>query len=679
MTATEPRASQLASRPGTGDARDSGESSRPVGFRADIDGLRAVAIILVVAYHAGIPGFAGGFIGVDVFFVISGFLIMTQLDRELVARGTVRLRTFWARRARRLVPAAAVTTLFVVIASQFAFSALRWQPVAVQGLATTFYLSNELFRRASTDYFAPSILSSPLLNTWSLAVEEQFYLVWPMLLVLVAAVFPRPGVAGRRVRVIAVATVSVLSFAFSQRALQVDQPTAYFAALSRAWEFGVGALLALLAGYLRTWSTRRTRTAAVLGVVVLVWAMATISDLTAYPGSAAVLPVLAAAGIIIAGAGRDLLPARTLGCAPLQAIGRLSYSWYLWHWPVMVIGTAWLSNQSVGLRTTLVLVSLVPAFLTYRYLETVLRRAPSLVASNKRTAAVMLTFVAVVATCCCLLWVRGSVAVSDPYVQRLVDARADSPALPGECATNDVDQLLASCQRGDPLGTTTVLLVGDSHAAHWLPAFDEAGKANHFRVVASMMGVCPSVSDGYRGEAAECATKIAGVPTLLSQLHPDLVVLANSVGYLDTVYGPDGQVAADPVLAWQQGVTDRAEELRRLGIPLLIIQDTPGTLADPNECLAKQRDDAACESTIDEQLQTLAPMRQAEAGGVAAAGWGTLWDPLPLLCPNGTCELEDHGRLVYTDEHHLTNTESRALQAPIADAVRRALDRTPTS
>src|SRR5262249_11463045 len=157
------------------------------------------------------------------------------------------------------------------------------------------------------------------------------------------------------------------------------------------------------------------------------------------------------------------------------------------------------------------------------------------------------------------LWFRGSAAVSYPYVQRLVDARADSPALPGECATNDVDQLLASCQRGDPLGTTTVLLVGDSHAAHWLPAFDEAGKANHFRVAASVMGVCPSVSDGYRTEAAACATKIAGTPALFSELHPDLVVLANSVGELGSVYGPDGQVAADPVLAWQQGVTDRAE------------------------------------------------------------------------------------------------------------------------
>jgi peptidoglycan/LPS O-acetylase OafA/YrhL len=655
--------------------RRSRRRTEPVsGFRPDIDGLRAVAIVLVVLYHAGVSGFAAGFIGVDIFFVISGFLIMTQLDRELGATGTLRLPTFWARRARRLIPAAAVTVMFVVVASQFVYSSFHWQTVATEALAATFYVSNELYRNASTDYFAPALTASPLLNTWSLAVEEQFYLVWPTLLVLVAKAVPVRG-NGRRNRIVVVSVVTGLSFLFSQRLLSVDGATAYFSALSRAWEFGIGALLALLISHFRTWSRGRTRPLAVLSVILLGWAMLTITDLTPFPGWAAVLPVLAAAAIIVAGAGRDDVPARTLGCAPLQALGRLSYSWYLWHWPMMVLGSIWLQSETTTTRLGLVLIALVPAFLTYRYLELVLRRAPSLVRSNRRTAGVMIAFVLVVTSASAVLWVRGDIATADPYLQRLAAARADVQELKGECATDSVDDLLANCVWGDPHGSSTVLIIGDSHAAHWIPAFDEVGRTQGLRVVVSMQGSCPSFGDGFHGQRPTCTTKIAGTDAMITQLRPALTVFANSVGYLGSLIDRDGHLVPDDQEAttWQRGVEARADELKRLGVPMLIMLDTPRNQEDPIDCLAKTRDVTQCQSTTAQQEAILGDMHGAERAAVASAGWGSLFDALPYLCHDGICPLDDQGRLVYADQHHLTTAESRSLASPVGRAVAAAL------
>ncbi len=657
--------------------------SAQTGFRPDIDGLRAVAIILVVAYHAGLPHFGSGFIGVDVFFVISGYLIMTQLDKELQATGRVRLATFWARRARRLVPAAAVTTIAVVIVSQFVYSPFHWQPVATEALATTFYVSNELFRRASTDYFAPALTSSPLLNTWSLAVEEQFYLLWPSLLVLTAKLASNgkhvgPGSArehARRTRIVVVGTVMALSFLFSQQLLASNPQSAYFASLSRAWEFGVGAMLALLVASFRSWTPRRTRTIGVIGIALLVWAIATITEQTAYPGWAALLPVLATAAAIVAGAGHDLLPARTLGWRPLQAIGRVSYSWYLWHWPVMILGIRALGRDDVPTKTELVLFSLVPAYLTYRFLESRLRRAPALVASNRRTAAVMLSFVAVVSIAAGLLWIRGESAMSDPYMQRLAAARNDAPALPPACATNDVTVLQTSCVRGDPSGSSTVLLIGDSHAAEWLPALDEVGKTQGLRIIASVQGVCPGVGDGYAGETPECATKIAGTDQLITDLRPSLVVMSNSVWYRGTLIDKSGDLLApdDQAAGWQRGVEERARRVASYGGRFLLFQDTPSNTSDPNECLGRTRDMAGCQSTRAYQESVQGPIRKAQADGLAAAGSGTLFDPLPYLCGEDVCPLERDGRLVYTDQHHLTDATARSLAGPVGEAISHAL------
>jgi peptidoglycan/LPS O-acetylase OafA/YrhL len=647
---------------------------RSVGFRADLDGLRAIAIGVIVAYHAGISGFGGGFIGVDVFFVISGFLIMGQLDRELVGTGTLHLPTFWARRARRLVPAAVATVLFVVVASQIVYSALHWQTVATEGLAATFYLSNELYRNASTDYFAPALTASPLLNTWSLAVEEQFYLVWPVLILLAGRVLPSRW-DRRRLRIGVVATVVVLSFWFGLRMLDVDTPTAYFSALARAWEFGVGALLALTVSHLRRIGPAASRLLLIGGLGLLGWGLLTINDQTVFPGWAAVIPVLGTAAMIAGGSGPDQLAARTIGCRPLQAVGRISYSWYLWHWPVMVLGTFVLNTTATPAKTALVLLSLAPAYFTYRLLEIRLRHAPRLVASNRRTAAVMLAFVLVAAVACAGLWVRGAVATSDPYVQRLAAASADVEDLKPECATDVVADLLTNCVWGDPAGSRTALIIGDSHAAHWLPALDVIGHQQQLRVVGSIQGSCPSLGYGYQPELPTCVSKIAGTPELIRRLHPDLVIVANSVGYVCCLLGPDGQlVGNDANLAtWQQGTADRATQLKSLGVPLLIISDTPRFPKDPIDCLVTTRDEHACDATAADEESILGGMHRAEQAAVAQVGWGTFFDANPLLCRDGVCPLEDDGRVMYADGHHLTTAESRALAPPLGDAVGRAL------
>ena len=352
----------------TGDAR----------FRPDLEGLRGLAILLVLVCHARLPGGEAGFIGVDVFFVLSGFLITGLLVEDGERTGRIHLGAFYARRIRRILPAAVVVLASTLLAAQLILSPLDLPRVADDGLAASLSLANIRFAVDATDYFAP-VGASPMLHYWSLAVEEQFYLLWPVLL-LAASRLGRPRVTMTTLAVV----ILVGSFLASLAMTSTSGPWAYYSLPTRAWELAAGGLLALAS----PWSSwlRGPIAAAVgwLGVGLLVVGLGVIHPTTAYPGMAALLPTLGAVAVIASGGGAGSPGSILLGTAPFRWLGRVSYSLYLWHWPILVLGPMALGLAStedggVGgdlpVRLGLVMVAVVLAALTWRLVEEPFRRA----------------------------------------------------------------------------------------------------------------------------------------------------------------------------------------------------------------------------------------------------------------------------------------------------------------
>ena len=412
---------RVATAPRPASRRSSPASGRAVlpqkQFRSDIEGLRAVAVIAVVFFHAGVPGVGGGYIGVDVFFVVSGFLITGLLWREASTTGTVGLATFYGARARRLLPAAVTVLVATCVASVVLLPPLQARSVIGDGIASALYAGNYRFAIQGTDYLTADAPPSPLQHYWSLGVEEQFYLLWPALIIgtawLLARLARRTGVgASRSVApyVLVLGVLATVSFMVSLAWTDTWPSWAYFSLPTRAWELAVGGLIALTA---TAWRHLPGPSAAVVGwggLALIVVTCTQIGEETPYPGTTALLPVLGTALVIGAGcATTELGVGRVLSKPAMRAIGRLSYSWYLWHWPVLLLAPA-LVGQPLGLagRLAMVVVSFVLAILTLHLVENPVRFATGLTASAQRSlvAGGVLTALAV-AACLVLLMVSA--------------------------------------------------------------------------------------------------------------------------------------------------------------------------------------------------------------------------------------------------------------------------------
>ena len=347
-------------------------TSPGVPHRDDIQGLRAIAVLTVIASHAGVPFLPGGFVGVDVFFVISGFLISQLLFREVEKSGKVSIPAFYARRARRILPAATLVTIATIVASAIWLSAVDLLAVVKDALWATFFAANIHFAAVGTDYFAQEEPPSPLQHYWSLSVEEQFYLVWPALL-LVLVLLARGRGLPRRLVFGVLLTITVASFAWSVVYTSSDPIAAYFSTTARAWELGLGALAALVATSVAGRLPGLVRGLLCgAGLVLIGVACVAYGESTPFPGSAAAVPVVGSALVLLAGAtaGPQPLPMRALGVLPMRVVGDWSYSLYLWHWPVLIIAARQVDGD-LGFWRTLacVVVVFVLSALTYRLVE----------------------------------------------------------------------------------------------------------------------------------------------------------------------------------------------------------------------------------------------------------------------------------------------------------------------
>ena len=667
--------------------------ARP-GLRADIQGLRAVAVAAVLLDHTGIPGFAGGFTGVDVFFVISGFLITGHLLRERAERGRIAFPAFYARRARRLLPAALTVVAATVAAALLLMSPLRIAGVAQDAIATALYAPNLRFAILQTDYLAGSE-PSPFQHYWSLGVEEQFYLLWPLLLAALAALAARPW--ARRLTthgvVAGVAVLGAASFALCLALAQVSQPWAFFSLPTRAWELAAGALVACAA----TAPARVPRVIGAVGawagLVAILGGIVLLDGRAGWPGPLALVPVLGTAAVIGLGPSAGPLgPERALSPAPLQWTGRVSYSLYLVHWPLVVLAAERLSPVGalpLWAGAAIVIVSPALAWMLHRFVEEPLRRPRALATSEPR--AHRRTLLAMAATSLVVAAVAGGagsavaaqpIAVSraapdgplgrlpagTPYVpSNLAPTILGAAADTGEIYANGCQQSksaaeLITCDFGAESGSTRIALFGDSHAGRLFPALERVAEEAGARLTTVTKSGCRSIDTvaAWAGSDADCTAWRDAALAALAADPPDVVVIADHIGPMP------GRDPAAVQRDWEEGIEAVLAELSSETVPVLV-QDNPELPFSAPQCLARHVQDAGrCAVPREEALN---PAVRAAIGAVAARTRAEVVDLTDAMCNAATCPAIIGATLVYSDEHHLTATFGAALAAPLGEAL----------
>ena len=453
-------------------------------YRPDIDGLRAIAIISVVFNHAGFYGFSGGYVGVDIFFVISGFLITSQLFNEAVTRGRLRLGAFYARRVRRLMPAGFLVALVTLMLGGLFMRMTSYEQLylARSALAMAFFSSNFYFSTLQGGYFDAPSFTLPLLHTWSLSVEEQYYLIWPLLMLLLLRL---SGVKDRtenafRTRVIWTLGVMVLiSFALSALTTRNYPNFAFYLLPARLWELALGGILGVAGENFYRAQRRWAGFLALIGLALIGYAVIYFDHQTSFPGWRAIVPVIGTSALIVGTTAKDGgLVRKLLSIRPLVMIGLLSYSWYLWHWPLLSIYRIHnLGNLDLVANGYVVAVALILAWITFVLIERPIRlRRPWVFSAIRSTllAGVVFSLITVLAAGGLMKW--RNYQKNDELYLWLMAAQGDYPPLFHKCmfgGTNGdkpVVQLLRDeCTVGPNPDKPRIALWGDSHADHMLP------------------------------------------------------------------------------------------------------------------------------------------------------------------------------------------------------------------
>ncbi|MEI8080436.1 MAG: acyltransferase family protein [Actinomycetes bacterium] len=682
--------SGVGAQPGGGTSRQG--SAGALRFRPDVEGLRAVAVLAVVLYHAGVPGLTGGFVGVDVFFVLSGFLITGLLVGEITATGRVSISNFYARRARRILPAATTVLVATSAATYFLVPLLDRAAVGWDIITAGLFASNWRFAIEGNDYGTFDQAPSPVLNYWSLGVEEQFYVVWPLLLVLFAIIARRRGANPKAVLAVVVAVVAGASLWLSITTTTSNQPMAFFSSPTRAWELAAGALVALLGAA----AVRIPRALRALlgwaGLGVIVWAVVTYSDNTLFPGKAALAPVLGTVALLVAGASGGLgslwESGRWLAIRPARYIGRLSYSWYLWHWPMLMLVGVYFGVKRLPWAAGLAVVgaAFLVSILTLKLIENPMRHPRNLLVGLRRTGpallfGVMLTAVSVGSGC----WV---VSNSEHLSAAPVVIAGKAPVITPDEATRNMGEPLPGCygpeaSTGDCYygvldSDTTVALIGDSMSLQWFGAAQQMAIANGWRLLMMPMPSCPITDVRVMKPPPDLETSRAchefgrQVVDRLIRERPAVAILAARNGYQETMdtsgasYGPEESKALIAA-----GTARYVTELRNAGIKVAVMRDTPSFPSRVPSCVAENLAvPTDCDITVDSAtLPDTSQLRKA----VQAAG--SSWvDALNWVCPGGkTCSVVDGSMIKFRDDHHMTFVFSQTLAPRLGDVIKRVM------
>ena len=660
-------------------------------FRPDIEGLRGIAILLVLLFHAGLPWTPGGFIGVDVFFVISGFLITGKLWRESQQPGGLNIAKFYAWRIRRLLPAALVAVVLISLVGLLIAAPLDRSELAADGAASALSIANMRFI-GSVDYFAPTSSPSPFLHFWSLSVEEQFYLVWPALIVLLTW---RGGSSRRLIAALLIGVVA--SFALSMWLTDASPARAFYLLPTRVWQLGVGGLLALI-GVAGT--SRRVGALAWAGLAAVAVAGVALTAEMPYPGLAALLPTAGAVALLYGGAAPSG-PARLLAAAPLRFLGKISYSLYLWHWPLLVLPIMFLERALTGVEIVAsVAAAIGVSWLSWRFVEQPFRygdrsrRATSWSAIRIGVAGILSVALFTQGLAAALpssavavqptpspsgspapspsgspVASDGPITLPADLTPSLTSARDDEERLRGDgCLAFERVTTPPNCVYGVKGSAITIALVGDSHASHWFPAIEAVALERGWRLLTFVKVSCSFTSLVQRNlalkrEYRECTTFNEATVARLNQIKPALTIIVNR----RTFRPIDGDITS--ALAGAA----LGEMVARLPGATAILVDTPDPGRDVPACLSKHPDDVrACLFTQDDADNREIGIAERVAAKVSGA---LLIDLTGEICAAWPCSPIDQSVLIYRDEDHMTETFSRSLAAPLGVEIAKLLPR----
>jgi peptidoglycan/LPS O-acetylase OafA/YrhL len=663
----------LATSPAVAPERQLNTTQRS-DFRPDIEGMRAVAILIVVAFHAGFGWLRGGFVGVDVFFVLSGYLITDLVANEIEHTGRLNFARFYARRAKRLLPASILLVVVTLLLSFAILSPLEVANVARAALATASYSSNLWFILKSVDYFGLGVDTNPLLHTWSLAVEEQFYLVWPLLLLLcLRRRRPRTVAAG------VLAVLAALSFGSCVWLTHKYQPIAFFSTPTRTWEFALGGVAVLLQDC-RPLKVLRRELFAWIGTVLLLFAAAFIHSAQGFPGAIALIPVVGTVLILIPGkysSGTGLFA--VLKNPVAQKIGNLSYSWYLWHWPILVFGRTLFPGRGSGFSCLLLVLSFGLAWLSYAIVEAPIR-------FNARLSAVPPYALALGASLSITAILGGVFALHEAQhwentPEEIAFLRASSGSVQDDhCATGFRSDQLILCSFGRTDGPS-VILFGDSHAGQWIPAM-RGLQASGWHVVTMLKSACPSVdvsiyNPHLQREDVNCSNWRAKALDYIRKKKPATVLLCNSSGY---VKRPDFQDPYAQVTAaqWEAGMRSTLTKMDTGSTTVLLVRDTPRPGFDVPICLSRAVSHPALFSekacAISETNAIAAPVWRAEVLAAQGLPYVTPMDLTNQFCMSGQCDPVVNNVVVYRDGNHITLAFSSHL-APVIESGLQSLSK----
>jgi len=685
-------------------ARDPRERWEGMGFRPDIQGLRAIAVGLVLLSHAGFPHSAGGYVGVDVFFVLSGFLITSLLVKEVFDSRKISIAGFYARRARRILPAASAVTIATALGAWLFFPVTRLEAVMQDAIAVIVYIVNYRFVAEQTEYLNADQMPSPFQQFWSLAVEEQFYVVWPLLLLVLLLLVGKNPRRLVKAGIIFSVLIFAVSLALSVLITEQSQPTAYYAAHTRAWELAAGAFLALTLPALKKTPRALAWVLGLGGLGAIVASGFLYTEATPFPGYAALAPVLGTMAVIVAGSGPARNPVSSLlGLGPFQFVGKISYSLYLWHWPILILAPLALDAEpSLRLNLILLTATVGIAQLSFTYIEEPVRKWKPLKTSN--FAGLALGFacsVLAVAMVLALTQVFSKTAEADDTVdleaveqaqdltaleQRLRDG-LEVATVPSDLAPplagmdgdrpvtydngchlgfDDVD-LPDKCVYGDKDSDTTVVLFGDSHAAQWFPALELIAEQEGWKLISRTKSSCTPVAvhvgnTQSEGEYTQCWDWKQNVFAEIDEIQPDLVLFGstNNSAPIDV---------DDPAAAWAEGWTESIGRAGESAANTAVLTDTPWATGEAApDCLSLHMD--AVGDCVKDDPYAISHLELREAARTAQeASDALVIDTEPWFCVDGECPLIVDGLAVYRDKHHISTPYAASLSAILGQAL----------
>ena len=608
-----------------------------------IQGLRALAAILVTLFHA--KWVSGGFIGVDIFYVISGFLITGLLLREIDRSGTINFKEFYSRRFKRLLPTSFFVLAITAVVSWMLIPATMRTSLGRDVIAASLYVSNYLFAWWQADYQNLDATPSPVIHYWSLAVEEQFYLVWPLLILLFFTL--SKYLKNRMVLTYLVATITLASFIFSIYQTENSPIWAFYSLPTRAWELGLGALLVLVPPF----KTRKF--IGLIGFVLLIISAFLFNESTPFPGLNAALPVI----------GTVLLIATINSWPPFlndvansrisQWLGEISYPLYLWHWPLLVLPSTYFARPlEVYERLLAIAATILLADLTHRFIEEPYRNKKILPLLVYKKAAYV-TGISVFMGAVIMFTNSDKIDISGiKGAVSLAQIKARPQIYDDGCHANYAQTKSGKCEYGKLDSDKTMVLYGDSHAAQWFPALIEIANRSGYKLISLTKSACPSVETIRRDQGgfkmSRCVQWRENTIKRIQDIEPDVLIMSSFQ------YFAQPPQFNDRTQWWNEGQRKLLNQVKNSSPHLIYITDTPHPTRDIPACLSNY---SITECNTSERSKNL-----------SIPGFKVI-DPNPWLCSN-VCPAVKDGVVAYRDASHISVDISLALIPRLTQALR---------